>query len=395
MIMNNVLFGLIVLGGGFAAGRFAGPLIGLMLSRFARPFGGEAEKTARALSRTPYSLLIMCAVWHFGLKFAGAPQEWRVFLAKPVMIVFSCGFMMIGWQLLDILERYLQKILSSKERDTLHKHFLPYGKKILKIAAALIIGLFALQNIGFNITSLLASLGIGGIAVALGARETLRNLFGGLVIVADKPFAAGDWILCNGVEGTVEDIGFRSTKVKTFYDSLITIPNAAIADSTVDNLGRRKARRTRFTLSLNFETAPEEMEAFVEGIRNILLSNSHSRKDYFQVYFSGLGDSGLEVFVNFFLKVPDWDTELLQKQNIFLEILRLARRLKISFAFPTRTLDIPYLPAPGAKERKPPLSAEALKEGAGAFGPGGRLSRPEGAGVFSSGKKPSAGKADK
>lgn len=386
MIWSDILKTLMVFAAGLAAGRIFRPFAGYALTRLAKPFGGQPA-AVRRLSR-PCGLLIMCAVWHFGLKLAGAPPEWQALLLKPMLAVLGCGLILIGWQLLDILESYFQKLFSAKEKDTLHKHFLPYGKKVLKIAAAIIVALFILQNAGFNITSLLASLGIGGIAVALGARETLRNLFGGIVIVADKPFAAGDWILCNGVEGTVQDIGFRSTKVKTFYDSVITIPNAAIADSTVDNLGRRSARRTRCSLSLNFKTSPEEIDAFVEGIRNIILSNSHSRKDYFQVYFSGLGDSGLEIFVNFFLKVPDWDTELLQKQNIFLEILRLARQLKISFAFPTRTLDIPYLPAAGAKEEEPPLPARKLKGEARAFGPGGRLSRQGAAGGGSPGRPP-------
>ena len=300
MIWGDILKTLMVFAAGLAAGRLSRPFAGWALTRLARPFGGQPA-AVRRLSR-PCGILIMCAAWHFGLKLAGAPPEWQAFLVKPMLAVLGFGLIMIGWQLLDILESYFQKLFSAKEKDTLHKHFLPYGKKVLKIAAAIVVALFILQNAGFNITSLLASLGIGGIAVALGARETLRNLFGGIVIVADKPFAAGDWILCSGIEGTVQDIGFRSTKVKTFYDSVITIPNAAIADSTVDNLGRRSARRTRFTLSLNFKTSPEEMEAFVEGIRNILLSNSHSRKDYFQVYFFRPWRVGAGGFCEFLFK---------------------------------------------------------------------------------------------
>ena len=384
MIWNNIFYALVVFTGGLAAGHLSRPLIGLIFSRLAKPLNKETGDSIRAISKTPCALLIMCAVWHFGLKFVSAPPEWQAFFLKPILAVLGCGFVMIGWQFLDILESYLKKILSAKDEDTLHKHFLPYGKKILKIASAIIIALFILQNAGFNITSLLASLGIGGIAVALGARETLRNLFGGLVIMADKPFAAGDWILCSGVEGTVQDIGFRSTKVKTFYDSVITIPNAVIADSIVDNLGRRTARRTRFTLNIAYDSSPEQVEAFAEGIKNIILSNSHARKDYFQVYFAGYGSSSLEIFVNFFLRVPDWDTELLQKQNILLEILRLAKQLEISFAFPTQTLNIPYLPQSGSKEEKAPPALENLKESAEAFGPGGSLSRPGGARIFSS-----------
>ena len=163
-------------------------------------------------------------------------------------------------------------------------------------------------------------------AVALAAKETLSNFFGGFTVIVDKPFRVGDWIVCNEVEGTVEDIGFRSTKVKTFYDSLLTIPNSVIADSIIDNLGKRKARRARMTLDITYDTPPEKVEAFVEGIKNIIQSNTFTRKDYYQCYFSAYGPHSLEILLNFFLKVTDWDTELLQKQNIFLEILRLAKR---------------------------------------------------------------------
>jgi len=238
-----------------------------------------------------------------------------------------------------------------------------------------------LQNIGLNVNSLLASLGIGGLAFALAAKESLSHFFGGVSVILDKPFYVGDWIVCEGVEGVVTNIGFRSTKIKTFYDSVITVPNSHLANFTIDNLGKRTARRTRITLDLTYDTPPEKIEAFVEGLQNIIKSNPRTRKDYYQCYFSGFAAHSLQVFLNFFLKVSDWDEELLQKQNIFLEILRLAKKLEVDFAFPTQTLDMPH--KPGEKPNsKQDFSFEGLKKTVQDFGPQGKLSKPQGLGLY-------------
>ena len=112
------------------------------------------------------------------------------------------------------------------------------------------------------------------------------------------------------VEGTVEEIGFRSTRVRTFYNSLVTVPNANMANAQIDNMGVRQFRRTNTTLDIAYETSRENMEAFIEGIRTIILENKITRKDYFHVYFSGYGDSSLKILVYFFLITNDWGEEL-------------------------------------------------------------------------------------
>lgn len=328
----------------------------------------------------PLSLFIMCGIWFAGLHFYPPKPEWHSFLIQPIRFLVGYSFILLLYQALDIFEISIQKRVR-EERDSLHRQILPYFKKILKILIAMVAVLMVLQSAGFNVTTILASLGIGGLAVALAAKESLKDIFGGLAIIADKPFALGDWIVCGDMEGTVMDIGFRSTQLKTFYDSVITVPNSVIADSVVDNLGRRKARRTRFTLDLTYDTSPEEMEAFVEGVKNIIAANPCTRKDYYQVYFNSYESFSLRVFVNFFLKVSNWDEELLQKQNIYLEILRLGRQLKVSFAFPTQTVEVSRLPHEPALAKNP-LSPSDLKSKAKGFGPGGELSSPKGQGLF-------------
>jgi len=384
LLMINLLFQnvFVIFVVGVLLARVSYPLIQYMFKKISSRLPSPLNQNMLTLSKTPYALLVLCSFWYLSSQMSSIDNTWLPLLSQSTKFILGYALIIIFYQALDIFEIYLKRLMKDTHKDHLHKHLLPYSKKIIKVASALIITLLILQNAGLNVSSLVASLGIGGIAIALGAKETLGHLFGGLTIIIDKPFSVGDWIHCGDMEGTVEDIGFRSTKIKTFYDSLVTLPNSLIASSIIDNLGRRQSRRTRITLDLTYDTSPEEIEAFVEGIKHILKANTYVRKDYFQVYFSGYSSSSLQIFLNFFLKVSDWDTELLQKQNIFLEILRLSKELNLSFAFPTQTLDIPSLPAAKDKPLKPSLDTNTLKTKATAFGLHGTLSQPEGLGIY-------------
>ena len=384
--MNHSLLSLflVVLTGLFLS-RYSRPIVNLALKKFSSFLPEDIQKILTEKNKTAYSLIIFWLVCKIGFQLIPVKQNWEVFLSAPLKFILAVSLLLLVWNIIDVLENIVSVNLTKKsENDTkvsITKNILPYSKKIIKTLVFIITALIFLQNIGFNVTSLLASLGIGGVALALAAKETLSNFFGGVSVILDKPFAVGDWIVCKDIEGTVEDIGFRSTKVKTFYDSLITIPNSILSDSVIDNLGKRQARRTRIVLDVTYDTSPEKMEAFVEGLKQIIESNSHTRKDYYQCYFSGYGPHSLQILLNFFLRVSNWDTELLQKQNIFLEILRLAKELEVDFAFPTQTLDL--LNIPGQKEKvKKSLSTEELKSTAQSFGPQGALSKPQGLGLY-------------
>ena len=381
-LMNNksVFELLLFFVSGILIARFSTPLIHKYFRYTKKFFSREVHEKILSSSKLPFTLMIMCGIWYMGLHFNPLKPEWRVFFIQPIRILISYSLIILLYQFLDIFEIYITKPIK-KEQDSLRRQIIPYCKKILKVFIAIMAALIVLQNAGFNVTAILAGLGLGGVAVALGAKETLSNIFGGFSIIVDRPFSVGDWIVCNNIEGTVMDIGFRSTQLKTFYDSVITVPNSVIADSVVDNLGKRTARRTRFTLGLVYDTSPEEIEAFVEGVKNIILANSCTRKDYYQAYFSGYQDSSLQIFVNFFLKVSSWDEELLQKQNIYLEILRLGRELNVSFAFPTQTVEVSQLPNV-ERTVKDIFSTKDLKSKAESFGPDGKSARSQGLGVF-------------
>jgi MscS family membrane protein len=186
--------------------------------------------------------------------------------------------------------------------------------------------------------SLLGGLGIGGIAIALASQETLSNFFGSITVLLDRPFEVGDLVTVDGVEGEVEAVGFRSTRLRTGVNSQVTLPNSKLAAASIDNLGRRRYRRLRTTLSLDFDTSPERIDAFCEGVRELVRRHPHTRKDFYVCSLNDLAASSLDVLLVVYFEAPDWPTELRERHRLLTDILRLARDLDVVFAFPTQTV---------------------------------------------------------
>ena len=250
---------------------------------------------------------------------------------------------LLGLRLVDVAADYWADL--AEETDSkLDDQLVPLARTSGKIFVAVIGAAFVLQNLNVNITSLIAGLGIGGIAVALAARDSIRNLIGGATILADKPFQVGDWVVIGDFEGTVEQVGFRSTRIRTFADSLISMPNARITDTEVNNMGRRSWRRYSTTLGLAYYTDPDRIQAFVEGVRAIVRANPKMRHDYYIVEFITFADSSLNIMVYTFIEAADWNEEMRVRHIFNLDILRLAERLEVDFAFPTQTLHVAETP---------------------------------------------------
>lgn len=242
--------------------------------------------------------------------------------------------------------------------------------------------LISLQNLGINVMSLVAGLGIGGLAFALAAKDTAANLFGSIMILLDKPFQVGDWVKVSESEGTVEEIGLRSTRIRTFYDSVISVPNMDMATTRIDNMGKRAFRRITMTIGITYDSPPEKIEAFLEGIKNIILANPSTRKDYFHVVLNGFGPSSLDILLYVFVKVPSWAEELIAKQNLMLEIIRLASTLGLDFAFPTQTLHVETMPDEEQPQKRSAFQKDNLKQVAEEFSPTGKKAMPTGLGIF-------------
>ncbi|MDX1959711.1 MAG: mechanosensitive ion channel [Leptospiraceae bacterium] len=274
----------------------------------------------------------------------------------------------------DLFKSYM-----SRKNNPMSEQLVPLVSKSLKIFLFIFAILISLQSLGVNVISLIAGLGIGGLALALAARDTMANLFGSIMIFLDKPFKVGDHILIPTVEGIVEEVGFRSTLVRTFNDSLVSIPNSIMANSNIDNMGERRVRRTNVTFGLKYSTTPEQLEGFLEGVKNILNKHPEIQKEGFQVCLKGFSAYCLEIQMHYYAKFNSSDEDSELKQNVHVEILFLAQELKVEFAYPTQLIE---LEKSNEKPIKETPSIGEIIESAKNFQKEGKSSRPDGLGIF-------------
>ena len=203
----------------------------------------------------------------------------------------------------------------------------------------IILGVIAVfQEWGYNVSGFLASLGLVGMAFALAAKDTAANLFGSLVIFTDKPFKVGDWIKTPQVEGIIETIGIRSTRVRTFAQALVTVPNATLANSAILNWSRMGKRRIKMTVGLTYDTPGSTMKKIVDEIRDMLQNHPEIHQDTIHIYFTDFGESSLNIFCYYFTNTTVWGEFMKVQEDTNLKIMGIVERNGSSFAFPTRTL---------------------------------------------------------
>ena len=327
------LLALILLG--FVASAI-GSLVFFQIGRRMARLRGVELKAGRKVGR-PFGLVAMAAFWWAGLGFLLIPEPAYGIFILAIRFMLMVGVVLSVCRIVDWVSEVLAGLAETTE-SKFDDLLVPMVRKAMKVFVVALGIVWIADNMDMDVGALLAGLGIGGVALALAAKDTVSNFFGALTVLTDRPFEVGDWIIMGSIEGTVVDVGFRSTRVRTFYDSLITFPNSMLITQSVDNLGRRQYRRFKTTLGVTYDTPPDRLEAFVEGIRELIRKHPYTRRDYYHVYFNGYGATSLDVLLYCFFTAPDWATELRERQRLLLDILRLSKQLGIEFAFPTRTL---------------------------------------------------------
>ncbi len=230
---------------------------------------------------------------------------------------------------------------------------LPLGRKVGKIVL-LALGLVAVLNeLGFQVASLLAGLGIGGIALALAAQKTVENLFGSVAIGVDQPFRVGDFVRVEDVLGTVETIGMRSTRIRTLDRTLVSFPNGKLADTRAETFAVRDRIRLLATLGLAYGTTAEQMRAVLAGAEAALRRQPRLHPDGLSVRFTAFQDSTLDVEVMAWFATTDWNEFTAIRQEVFLDLMAVVERAGTSFAFPTRTVHVVQGGPPEAKGSGP------------------------------------------
>ena len=306
----------------------------LMPLRFVKLGENYIELLKRALS--PLAGLAMLYIWYRGLVCVHvAPNviQWATWIIHPLGIVLAMVSLI---RLCDVFAEWLRRrfVRSSNKTGNV---LVELANRCLK-CLAFFIGVIAIAQVfGFSALGIISGMGIGGIAVALAAQQTIANFFGSLTILLDRPFTIGDWVVVDGVEGSVETIGLRSTRIRTFYNSLIVIPNSSLATSTIDNMGKRLYRRFKTFIGVEYDTPVELMEAFCGGIRTLIESYPNTRKDDIRVCVNEFADSSINILLVCFFIAHSAEEENASRQELILDIIRLAKRLGVNFAFPSVT----------------------------------------------------------
>lgn len=283
------------------------------------------------------AFLVTILLWAALVNMIDLPPNFEKYLHSFFKGLLAFSIIRIIYHLIDAAGTTLLSY-STKNGSSYDNQLIPFAEKTLKFVVVVLGILIVLQSVGLNVASLLAGLGLGGLAIALAAQDTAANLFGSITILLDRPFAVGDLIKVKELEGTVEEIGLRSTRIRTLYNSIITVPNGTMAKEYIDNMGVRPARRTRLYLGLTYDTPPEKISAFCSSVRDYLLAYEEVISDSITVTFNRFSDSSLDILINFHLQVVVSELETKHQQIIFLEFLKIAKSLNVEFAFPSRTL---------------------------------------------------------
>ncbi len=261
-------------------------------------------------------------------------------LLAVLVPAFWLAAALAAYQLIDpVLKLVAGPALVQEGATTLATMGFPVLSLVLKILVVAC-GLAAVLTLfEFDVGTVVAGLGIGGLAFALAAQDTLKNFFGSLMLIADRTFRVGDLVQIGGNEGIVESVGLRTTRIRGLDDSLLTIPNSDLTTAHVTNFGARRYRRFRTRITVPYGTPPDRLIQFRDGILGLLQQRTGVRQQKYEVAVNDLGASGIEILIQVFFEVPDGHTELLARDELILDTLRLAERLGISFESPTIVLE--------------------------------------------------------
>jgi len=263
----------------------------------------------------------------------------RLILESLIIITIFWAFIAIIEALKGVFYRY------SDTNAHLSRELSAFVVRIFKIVIFAIGLSTLLYTWGINVTALIASLGLGGLAFALAAKDAASNLFGSIALLMDKSIKVGEWVKIGSVEGVVEDVGMRTTKIRSFQKSLITLPNQIVANSPIENFSRRGIRRIKMRIGLTYNTSSTQIEAISKEIREMLRSHPGiSQKDTIIVNFDTFGDSALNIFVYAFVNTAIWDRYLQTTEDINIKIMHIVEKHGSSFAFPSQSVYVETLP---------------------------------------------------
>lgn len=299
------------------------------------------------LLKSPFKLLFELILLHIAFYPLVLPKSWNIVIYKGknfMYVIFTLYelalIISITWILLRMVE-FISLVLMSRAMLTEDKsddQLVGFFKELTKFLVV-VLSLFFILGLVFhvNIAALVTGLGLGGLAIALAAQETLGNLLASFIIFLDKPFKAGDLVNVSEITGTVEKVGFRSTRIRTLDKSLLTVPNKKMIDAPLNNITLSSFRRVRFSLKLLYSTRAEQLKKICDEIKAELQNHELVDEDI-TVRFTDYGESSLDILVVFFVKTNEWDVMMDVRERLNYKVMEIVENNGSGFAYPTRTL---------------------------------------------------------
>ncbi|WP_085523419.1 mechanosensitive ion channel family protein [Tuberibacillus sp. Marseille-P3662] len=247
---------------------------------------------------------------------------------------------LVGWGLYNLADTSVHDIfyrVKTKYNFKFDQIVTPFITKVSKLTIIVLVITIIAYEWGYPINGLVAGMGLGGLAIALAAKDTLSNMFGGIIIITETPFTIGDWIETPSVQGIIEDINFRSTKVRTFEQSLVTVPNSTLANDPITNWSRMGKRQIYFHLRLHYHTEPQLIKQCSDDIRSLLHDHDDIDPEFY-VHFYEFNPSSHDILLYFFTKSTNWDKWLSVREDINLKIMAILDRNGVKLALPSQDI---------------------------------------------------------
>ena len=354
--LNSLIYGIydffvmyfssvIVLAVSFIAAQiFKGYFAGFIINLFHRLLSRtrlRVEKDSMEFLKKPLKLIFISTVMFFAFitqknLMADYPLLLSFVIKMYRLTIILCTIYFIYAAVPVIMSAFNR--LKHPDSILLDDTLLIFFAKIIKAVIVIIAVLIVLGEFGVNINGLITGVGLGGLTFALAAQDTASNIFGGLVIISDKPFAVGDWIQTASIEGTVEDISFRSTRIRTFDDALLVVPNSTLSSASITNWSKMNKRKVKFNIGLTYNTAPSQVKNIIADIETFLNSHKDIVSDTPLVKLDEFGSSSLNIMVMFFTSQTSLAELKRVREEINYEILDVVHRHESSFAFPSTSV---------------------------------------------------------
>ncbi len=339
---------LLLLAAAAALSRLLSKLVLLLAEAILKRFRPETNRETLGAFIGPFQLLLAVAVFRAGMEWVEPAARARLFIERTATLAFFLGLAWLGAAIVDIAVGRIRVALRSRHQ-TFSYSVLPLASRVAKITILVFAVTTILSDWGYNTSTILAGLGVGGLAIALAAQKTVENLFGGVSVISDRPVVVGDTCRFGDKVGTIEDIGLRSTKIRTADRTVVTVPNGQFSSMTLENLSRRDKLLLNFTLNLRRDTTPDQVRTLLASISRVLKEHRKVESGPLAVRFIGVGKYSLDVEIFVYILTQDGDEFLKIQQDLLLMILDAVEAAGTALALPTQASVTYGGPVPEAK----------------------------------------------